>query len=62
MEVIVVAYAAVIVIHCFVGMSKMARWNNDPRQQQLVELLILDEDKKRVAHRDVCRNQSELVL
>ena len=40
MEIVVAAYAVVIVIHCFAGMWKMARWNNDPRQQQLVQLLI----------------------
>jgi hypothetical protein len=40
MEIIVAAYAVVIVIHCFAGMWKMARWNNDPRQQQLVQSLI----------------------
>jgi uncharacterized protein (DUF2236 family) len=32
--------AAVIVVYLFAGFRKMARWNNDPRQQELIQLFL----------------------
>ena len=40
MWIVVAGIAALVVIYWLVGMRKMARWNNDPRQQQLIQLLL----------------------
>jgi hypothetical protein len=38
---VVAAIAVGAVIYWFAGMRKMVCWNNDPRQQQLIQLLIV---------------------
>jgi hypothetical protein len=40
MWIVVAGIAAVVLIYWFAGMRKMARWNNDPRQQELIQLLL----------------------
>lgn len=37
---VVAITAAVIVVYLLFGFRKMARWNNDPRQQKLIQLFL----------------------
>lgn len=39
-QIVVCAIVLALVIYCLWGMQKMALWNRDPRQKQLVQLLI----------------------
>jgi hypothetical protein len=40
MEILVGALVIGVVLYFFGGSRKMARWNDDPRQQELAQLLI----------------------
>jgi len=41
MWIVVATISAGLVVYWFAGMRKMARWNNDPRRQQLIHLLMV---------------------
>lgn len=42
MEIIIGALVLAVVIYFIVGSRKMSRWNDDPKQQELVRLLVAE--------------------